>query len=114
MHAGGNAAAVIDDDHATVDLKGDLDGFTEAGHVLVNTIVDDFIHQMMEPIDTRAADVHGGTLPHRVQTFEHLDLVRAITVRLPLRRICPSWLFHIFCRHSSPSFNLFSRYQRSK
>jgi hypothetical protein len=35
-----------------------------------------------------APDVHGGTLAHCVETFQHLDLVRAVTVGLGLAVAC--------------------------
>jgi hypothetical protein len=48
--------------------------------MLVDTVVDDLIDQMMEPVDAGAPDVHRRTLSYGIETFEDLDLIRAVTV----------------------------------
>jgi hypothetical protein len=99
MHAGGNAAAVVHDRDAAVDVDRDLDGFTETGHVLVDTVVDDFIDEMVQPVDTGAADVHRRSLPDGVESFENFDLIRAVTVGFRLGRI----VLLIVLGHSTPT-----------
>ena len=51
MHAGRNTAAIVDHDHAAVDMQRDLDRLAEAGHVFVDAIVDDFIDQMVKAFE---------------------------------------------------------------
>src|SRR5207344_1508315 len=80
MHPGGNAASVIHNRDAVVDVDRHFDGFTESRHMFIDTVVDDFIDEVMEAVHTGAADVHRWTLPHGVQTFQHFDLIRAVTV----------------------------------
>jgi hypothetical protein len=52
--------------------------------MFIDTVVDDFIDQVMKPVDAGAADIHRRPLPDRIKTFEDLDLVRAVTVGLGL------------------------------
>jgi len=80
MHAGGNAAAVIDDRQDYVDVARHLDPLTDTRHMLVDTVVDNFIDQMVESVDTGAPDVHRRALSYGVETFEDLDLIRAVAV----------------------------------
>ena len=80
MHAGRNPATVIDDRDTPVDMDRDLDRLAEAGHVLVHAVVDDFVDEMVQTIDARAADVHRRPLPHGIEPFQHLDLVCAVAV----------------------------------
>ncbi len=80
MHAGRNAAAVIHDRDTAVDVDRHLDRLTESRHVFVDTVVDDFIDEVMEAVDAGAADVHRRALPHGIETFEDFDLVRVVTV----------------------------------
>jgi hypothetical protein len=104
MHAGRNAATIVDHDHAAVDLQRNLNRLAEARHMFVDAIINDLIDQMVEAFDTSAADVHRRTLANRIQAFENLDLIGAVTVRLsPLRRVSVRHVFHIFSRHSSPT-----------
>jgi hypothetical protein len=46
-----------------------IDGLTIAGQSFVDTVIDDFIDQMVKTSGTGATDVHPGTLTNRVQSF---------------------------------------------
>ena len=81
MNAGRNTAAVIHDRDAVVDVDRHLDRLTESRHMLIDTVVDDFIDEVMEAVHTGAADVHRRPLSHGVQAFQYFDLIRAVTVR---------------------------------
>ncbi len=96
VHAGGNAAPVVDDRDAAVDVERDLDGLAEAGHVLVHAVVHDLVDEMMQAVRARAADVHGGTLADRIEPLQHFDLVGTVAVRLSAARPL------IVRRHSVP------------
>jgi hypothetical protein len=37
--------------------------------MFIDTVVDDFVHEVMEAVHPGAADIHRRTLPYRVQTF---------------------------------------------
>ena len=79
---GGNAAAVVDDRDRTVDVNRDVDLIAETGEGLVDRVVDDLVDEMVQPGRPGRADVHGRTLPHRLESFEDFDLVRAVVGRL--------------------------------
>src|SRR5688572_11490541 len=80
MHPGRNAAAVIHNRDTAVDVDRHLDGLTESRHTLIDAVVDDLVHEMMEAVHTGAADVHRRTLPHGVQAFQHFDLIRTVAL----------------------------------
>ena len=103
MHPGWDAAPVVDDRDAAVNMDHDLDRLAEAGHVLVNTVVDDFVHEMMQAVDAGAADVHRRPLPHRIEPFENFDLIRTVTVGFRFGRM----VLLIVSGHSIPSVSSF-------
>jgi hypothetical protein len=51
------------------------DLIAEAGEGLVDRVVDDFVHQVMEAGGPGGPDVHGRPLADRLESFENLDLV---------------------------------------
>ena len=71
---GVDPAAVVDDADAAVGHERDLDLGRVPGHRLVDRVVDDLEHHVMQ---ARAvigvADVHARPLPDGVQAFQHLD-----------------------------------------
>ena len=75
-----NAAPVVDDGDRVVDVDGDVDLIAEARERLVDRVVDDFVHQVMQPRLSGRPDVHGGALAHRFEALEDLDLVCAVIV----------------------------------
>jgi hypothetical protein len=48
--------------------------------MFVDSVVHDFIDQMMESVDARAPDVHRGALSHGIEALEYLDLIGAVAV----------------------------------
>jgi hypothetical protein len=107
VHARRDAAAVVHDRDAAVDMERDFDRFAEAGHVLVHAVVHDFVDEVVEPVLAGAADVHGGTLADRVEPLQHLDLVRAVAVGHGLVGLLALGLSVLFFRrHSSPCLSL--------
>src|SRR5262249_32897217 len=72
----GNTAAVVDNGDRSVGVNGDIHLVGEAGQRLVNGVVDDFVHEVMQPGRTSRPDVHGWTFPYSLEPFEDLDLVR--------------------------------------
>ena len=75
VHAGRDAAAVVLHPHGIVLEDGHLDVRAEAGHRLVDTVVDDFVDKMVETSFTDVSDIHGGALADRLETFQDLDTV---------------------------------------
>ena len=76
----------LDRDTATVvahrdDIAGQnlhVDIRAETGERFVDGIVDDLVHQVVKPPRACRADVHAGTLAHRFQTLQNLDLLGAV------------------------------------
>ena len=92
MHAGRDAAAIVDHRAAAVDVQGDLDRLAEPGHVFVDAVVHHLVHKMVQAIRAGTADVHRGTLPDRVQAFQNFDLVGVV-------RVAGRSGLGLFCRH---------------
>ena len=74
----GNAAPVVLDPTAAVGEQGDDDAIGEPRHRLVDGVVDDLPDQVMEAGQPGRPDVHPWALAHRVETFEHLDVLGAV------------------------------------
>ncbi len=75
-----DAATVVDDRDGVVDVDGDIHLVTEPGERLVDRVVDDLVHEMVQPRRARRADVHGRTLANGFKPLENLDLVCAVVV----------------------------------
>jgi hypothetical protein len=79
LHAGGDAAAVVDDADAVVAVDGDDDVVAVAGQRLVDGVVDHLEHQVVQAGAVGGvADVHARALAHRFQAFQDLDAALAI------------------------------------
>ena len=74
MNADGKAAAVVAHLAASIPMQEDVDVRTETGQRLVNSVVHNFIHAMMQPAKIRAADIHARTFPNGFEALQHLDL----------------------------------------
>src|SRR6185503_233926 len=72
----GDAAAVVEDTGGAVGVQGDDDPVAEPGHRLVDRVVDDLVHEVVEASDARGPEVHAGSLADRLETFEDLDVLR--------------------------------------
>ena len=75
-----DAAAVVGDlDHVALqNLHGDVVAVPRQG--LVDGVVHDLVHQMVQAGAGRGADIHTRTLPDGLQPLQHLDLRRAVLV----------------------------------
>src|SRR5262245_65957348 len=49
-----------------------------AVHRLVNAVVEDFPHEVVQASRTDAADIHAGPLPNRLQALENGDVFRGV------------------------------------
>ena len=68
-----DAAAVVGDPDAAVGQQPYVDGVAEAGHRLVDGVVDDLGHQVVQTALPGGADVHPGALADRFQALQHGD-----------------------------------------
>ena len=73
-----DAAAVVGDGDEAVGLHLDLDEGGVAGQRLVHRIVDHLGEQVVQRLLVGAADVHAGPPPHRLEPFQHLDVLGGI------------------------------------
>ena len=89
-----NAPAVVGDGDGVPGVDGDGDVFAVTGQGLVDGVVHDFVHQMVQAGDGGGADVHTRTLPHRLQALQNLNLGRVIG--------CVHFVDLQFVRHRCP------------
>ena len=76
----GNAAAVVDDGDRIVHMDGDFDAGGVAVHGFVDGVVDNLIHQVVQPHLPGRANVHGGAQANGLQTLQHLDVVAGVFI----------------------------------
>src|SRR5205814_1521019 len=77
-----------------VGMQDHLDRVAEDGERLVDGVVDDLVYQMMQAVRARVADVHGGTLAHRLEAFEDLDVTRGIRLCAHAAATSPASTIH--------------------
>ena len=81
----GDAATVVGHADRIVGVDDDLDVVAPALQRFVDGIVQDFEHHVVQAgAIGRVADVHTGTLAHRVQAFEDLDAGRVVIAAIGL------------------------------
>jgi hypothetical protein len=72
MHLDGNAATVVLDRDARVDVDGHVDASALACEGLVYRVVHHLEHEVVKPAFAGVPDVHARTLANSLQTFEDL------------------------------------------
>ena len=72
------AAPVIHDGTAAVLVQRHDNFRTESSQRFIHRVVHDLVDQMVKAALVRGADIHARTLAHRLQPFQHLDLVFVI------------------------------------
>ena len=78
MDARRDAAAVVLDRAGPVLVDGDADGVAIARQRLVDRVVDDLLHEVVQAALVRRPDVHTGALADGLQPLEDLDLLLAV------------------------------------
>ncbi len=68
-----DAAAVVHHRHRVVVMNCDVDLRAVSRHGFIHGVVDNFVHQVVQPHFAGRADVHGGPQTHRFQPLQHLD-----------------------------------------
>ena len=87
VDVGGDAAAVVEHGHRAVRVQGHLDDVAEAGQRLVDGVVGDLEHHVVQARAVLGvADIHARTLAHRIQALQDLDRAGAIILGTVLRR----------------------------
>jgi len=70
----GDASSVVGHLNRPVTMDRDLDQVGVTRSRLVDGIVDQFPHQVMQPRRTSASDVHAWPLANRIEAFQDLDM----------------------------------------
>ena len=78
MHIDGDAAPVVRNGNAVVPMDHDLNVVAVARKCLVDGVIHDLIDEMMQSAFRCRSNVHTWTFPHCLQSFEDLDLSRAV------------------------------------
>ena len=78
VHLDRDAAAVVDDGDRVVLVDRDLDVVAVARERLVDGVVHDLVDEVVQPAHADVADVHAGPLADGLETFENLDVARAV------------------------------------
>ena len=73
-----DAATCVADGDRVVGVNRDLDEPVVAGESLVDRVVDDLVHEVVEPTRARRADVHSGPEPDGFETLEDSDVFSGI------------------------------------
>ena len=91
LDVGRNAAAVVDDGDRIVGVDHHLDVVAPAGQRLVDGVVEHLEHHVVQAGAVGGvADVHAGTLAHRLEALQYLD-ARRIVVFAVGRRLAIGW-----------------------
>ena len=59
-------------------MQDDVDDDAIARHRLVDRVVDDLVHEVVQTRGPGGADVHARTLAHRLETLENRDVLSTV------------------------------------
>jgi len=62
-----NTPAVIDDCDSVIHMDRDIDLLTKSSESFVNTVVHNFVNQMMQSLRSSASNIHGRSLANSFQ-----------------------------------------------
>src|SRR3954471_4690488 len=87
----GDAAAVVDDRDRVVGMDRDLDGARVAGERLVDGVVHNLVHEVVQAAHPGRPDVHAGALADRFEALEDGDVLGVVgPAVLVLRHVPPN------------------------
>ena len=78
MNVHRNAATVVDDGDAAVFLKRDIDFGAVAREVLVDAVVENLPHEVVQTLRARGADVHTRSLADGLKPFQNHNLTAVV------------------------------------
>ena len=95
VHLGGDAASVVDDGDAAVDIYRHVDRVAEARERFVYRVVYHFVDEVVKSALALVADVHAGAFAYRLEPLKNVDVLCRIVrgVGSVLLRVC--WDVHI-------------------
>jgi hypothetical protein len=74
-----DSATVIGDTHGAILVDHDDYILAESGHGLVDSVVDDFLDEMVETSKASRTDVHARPLAYRGKAFHYLNFLGGVT-----------------------------------
>lgn len=78
MNVNWNAAAIVVNRQASILMKPHIDPVGVTGNSFVHRVVERFGKEMMQSLFIRPADIHAGAAAHRLQPFQHLNILGRI------------------------------------
>ena len=104
LNVHGDAPAVVGDGDGVAGVDGHGNMLAVARESLVNGVVHDLVDQMVQAGRRCGADIHTGALAHRLQAFQHLDLLRAVFLGYLgfIRHSCPPSEYNEYSCHCEP------------
>ena len=90
----GNSTSIINNGDGIVFIDGYVNGITESCQCLIYRIVYDLVYQMVQSSAGCGTNIHSRTLSYSFQTFQYLNLIRAIFMFY-------RGIVHIFFAHDS-------------
>jgi hypothetical protein len=75
-----DATAVVGDRHRVVGVHDHVDDGAVPGEGLVDGVVDDLPHEVVQAAQAGRADVHAGPLAHRLEALEDGDVRRVVLI----------------------------------
>ncbi len=73
MRTNRNAASVIFNGHAAIFVNCNIDGSAITGQRLIDRVIYNFVDEMMQGFDIRAAHIHARALADMLNTFQCLN-----------------------------------------
>ena len=94
VHIHRDASSIVLNGDAPVFVDGDFDMCTKASQGFVNTVVHRLVDEMVKSLLRNVTDVHCRTLAHGLQSFEDLNVTRAVV------RAVLDFFFHCYVSNS--------------
>jgi hypothetical protein len=82
-----DATAIVDNGDGAIDVNSDVDLIAKASKGLVNGVIDDLVHQVVQAAGAGGADVHRRPLLHSLEPLKDLDLVGRVVVHVGQRAL---------------------------
>ena len=88
-----DASPVVLNGHCSIRVNGYGNVVAEACQSLIDGVVHNLKHQVMQPADVGAANVHPRPTPDRLEPFQHLDVFGSVSgLGATIRHVGSRWL----------------------
>src|SRR5215510_11378248 len=75
-----NTTPVVLNGDTVIGMDGDVNVVAESRHRLVHAVVHNFVHEVVKPLHTGAADIHGWAFTDRLKAFKHTDTAGVVSI----------------------------------